>query len=104
MAQRLRHRRGSLIVTPRASIERAFGYQGDNMNLPVPDLEAALPFYERVLGFRVMSRAEAPHKSTTLGRDKVQMRLAENEVGTTGKPNVVLLWRRRSRRDPGAAD
>src|SRR5437870_13183365 len=61
-----------------ASIEKAFGYQGDNMNLPVPNLEAGLPFYEKVLGFRVLSRGDAPHKSATLGRDKVQMRLAEN--------------------------
>lgn len=34
-------------------LERAFGYRGDNMNLPVPDLEAALPFYQTVLGFQV---------------------------------------------------
>jgi catechol-2,3-dioxygenase len=34
------------------------GYQGDNMNLPVPDLEVALPFYETVLSFRVLSRSD----------------------------------------------
>ena len=61
-----------------ATLEKAFGYQGDNMNLPVPDLEAALPFYQNVLGFRVISRDDAPHRSATLTRDGVRMRLAEN--------------------------
>jgi hypothetical protein len=32
----------------KATIEKAFGYQGDTMKLPVPDLAAALPFYGRV--------------------------------------------------------
>ena len=48
------------------------------MNLPVPDLAAALPFYETVLGFRVLERSESPHRSAVLGRDDVKMRLAEN--------------------------
>ena len=61
-----------------ASLEKAFGYQGDNMNLPVADLSAALPFYEDVLGFQLLSRSEEPHKSATLRRDKIQIRLAEN--------------------------
>jgi catechol 2,3-dioxygenase-like lactoylglutathione lyase family enzyme len=61
-----------------ASIEKAFGYQEDNMNLPVQDLETALPFYENVLGFQVLSRTDAPHKAAVLGRDQVQIRLAEN--------------------------
>jgi catechol 2,3-dioxygenase-like lactoylglutathione lyase family enzyme len=61
-----------------AALEKSFGYQGDNMNLPVRDLVAALPFYETVLGFRVVSRSDAPQKSAVLARDEVQMRLAEN--------------------------
>jgi catechol 2,3-dioxygenase-like lactoylglutathione lyase family enzyme len=61
-----------------AALEKAFGYQGDNMNLPVRDLVAALPFYETVLGFRVIARNDTPHKSAVLARDEVQMRLAEN--------------------------
>ncbi len=59
-------------------LEKAFGYQGDNMNLPVADVDAALPFYETILGFRVMSRDSTPHKSVVLARDNVQMRLVEN--------------------------
>jgi catechol 2,3-dioxygenase-like lactoylglutathione lyase family enzyme len=59
-------------------LEKCFGYQGDAMNLPVRDLEAALPFYENVLKFRVLSREGAPHKSVVLARDQVRMGLAEN--------------------------
>jgi catechol 2,3-dioxygenase-like lactoylglutathione lyase family enzyme len=59
-------------------LEKAFGYQGDNMNLPVRDLDSALPFYEKVLGFRVASRADSPHKSAVLARDDIQIGLAEN--------------------------
>jgi lactoylglutathione lyase len=61
-----------------ATLEKAFGYQGDNMNLPVRELAAALPFYENVLGFRIVSQATAPHKSAVLERDNVQIGLAEN--------------------------
>ena len=61
-----------------ATLEKAFGYQGDKMHLPVPDLEAALPFYERVLGFRVLSRGDAPHKSAVMVRDHVEIGFAEN--------------------------
>jgi lactoylglutathione lyase len=62
----------------KATLEKAWGYQGDNMNLPVPDLDAALPFYETVLGFRLQSRSDTPHKSAVLARDQVQVGLAEN--------------------------
>jgi catechol 2,3-dioxygenase-like lactoylglutathione lyase family enzyme len=62
----------------KATLEKAWGYQGDNMNLPVRDLAAALPFYETVLGFRVLSRSDTPHTSAVLARDEVQIRIAEN--------------------------
>jgi hypothetical protein len=38
-------------VAMTGTLDGAFGYQGNNMNLPVKDLDAALPFYENVLGF-----------------------------------------------------
>lgn len=60
-----------------AQLNKAFGYQGDPMNLPVADVDTAVPFYESVLGFRVVSRGTAP-KAATLARDHVQMRLVEN--------------------------
>jgi lactoylglutathione lyase len=62
----------------KATLDKAYGYQDDNMNLPVSDLAAALPFYETVLGFRVVSRGDTPHRSAVLARDAVQIRLAEN--------------------------
>jgi hypothetical protein len=62
----------------KATLEKAFGYQGDNMNLPARDLESALPFYEKMLGFQVLSRSGIPHNSAVLSRDKVQIGLAEN--------------------------
>src|SRR5262245_60485839 len=62
----------------KATLEKASGYQGDNMNLSVRDLAAALPFYEAVLGFRVLSRNDSPHNSAVLARDQVEIGLAEN--------------------------
>jgi catechol 2,3-dioxygenase-like lactoylglutathione lyase family enzyme len=62
----------------KGSLEKGFGYQGDKMQLPVRDLAAALPFYEMVLGFRVISRSDTPQKSAVLARDQVQIGLAEN--------------------------
>jgi lactoylglutathione lyase len=61
-----------------SSLEKAFGYQDDAMNLPVGDLDAALPFYTGVLGFRVASRADTPHRSAVLVRDAIRIGLAEN--------------------------
>jgi len=62
----------------KATLYKAFGYQGNHLALPVPDLAAAVPFYESVLGFRVESRSDAPHKSAVLERDAVRIGLAEN--------------------------
>ena len=65
------------------TLEKAWGYQGHHMNLPVRDLAAALPFYETVLGFRVLSRSDTPHNSAALARDQVQIGLAENGGDST---------------------
>ena len=67
----------------KGTLEKAWGYQGDSMNLPVRDLAAALPFYETVLGFRVLSRSDTPHHSAVLARDQVQIGLAENGGDST---------------------
>ena len=48
------------------------------MNLPVPNVDDALPFYETVLGFQTLSRGDVPHRHAGLGRDQVQIRLCEN--------------------------
>lgn len=61
-----------------ATLNKAFGYKGNPKNLPVPDLAAALPFYENVLGFSLQSQSDTPHKSAVLTRDSVEIGLAEN--------------------------
>ena len=53
-------------------------YLKDEMNLPVENLESAIPFYETVMGFQLVSRKDAPCKSAVLGRDGIQIGLAEN--------------------------
>jgi lactoylglutathione lyase len=62
----------------KGEFKSASGYQGNNMNLPVENLEAAIPFYEKVMGFRLLSRSDSPHRSAVLGRDSIQLGLAEN--------------------------
>ena len=61
-----------------AEFKTAWDYKGDNLNLPVADVDASIPFYERVMGFRVSSRSDSPHKSAILARDGIQIGLAEN--------------------------
>ena len=62
----------------RAIFKRAVPYADDAMNLPVADVDVAIPYYERTFGFRVVSRQEAPHKSVILARDQIKIGLAEN--------------------------
>ncbi len=62
----------------KASLEKAFGYQGDPMSLPVTNLVGALPFYVGVLGFHVRFESNAPQKSAILARDQIQIGLTEN--------------------------
>ena len=61
-----------------AVFKTARPYAEDEMNLPVKDVAAAIPFYETVMGFRVVSRNDSPHKSAVLARDEIQIGLAEN--------------------------
>jgi catechol 2,3-dioxygenase-like lactoylglutathione lyase family enzyme len=56
----------------------AWPYQQDALNLPVKDVEAAVSFYQRVMGFQIVSRHNSPHKSIVLGRDNIKIGLAEN--------------------------
>ncbi len=61
-----------------AVFKTAHPYAEDEMNLAVTSVDAAIPFYEAVMGFRVVSRNDSPHKSAILARDKIQIGLAEN--------------------------
>jgi lactoylglutathione lyase len=62
----------------KAIYKRAAPYADDAMSLPVADVDAAIPFYETTLGFRVVSRESAPLKSVILARDQIKIGLAEN--------------------------
>ncbi len=62
----------------KAVFKSAYPYQEDEMNLPVENVETAIPFYETVMGFRLVSRKDEPFKSAVLGRDAIQIGLAEN--------------------------
>ena len=57
---------------------RAVPYADDAMNLPVGNVESATSFYETIMGFKAVSRSDAPHKSVVLARDRVQIALSEN--------------------------
>ena len=63
--------------------KRAWPYADDAMNLPVEDVETAVPFYQEIMGFQLMSRGDTPNKTAVLGRDDIKIGLAENG----GDPN-----------------
>ena len=48
------------------------------MNLPVADVDAALPFYIEKMGFSVTSRQDFPVRKVVMERDGVQFAIAEN--------------------------
>jgi predicted enzyme related to lactoylglutathione lyase len=58
--------------------KHASPYADDEMNLPVRELDAAIPFYETVMGFRVTDRADSPPRRAILSRDSVRIGLCEN--------------------------
>ena len=62
----------------KAVYKRAAPYADDAMNLPVKDVDAAIPYYEKRFGFGVVARSGQPHKSVILSRDAIQIGLAEN--------------------------
>ena len=53
-------------------------YEEDEMNLPVENVDESIPFYETVMGFKVLSRSDSPHKSAILARDEIKIAIAEN--------------------------
>ena len=62
----------------KARYTRAMPYSGDVLGLPVRKLDDALPFYQMVMGFQVVTQSDTPCKSAILKRDDVQIGLAEN--------------------------
>src|SRR5262245_146304 len=62
----------------KALFKSAAPYADDAMNIPVQNVATAIPYYEKVFGFRVVSQQDSPHKSVILARDVIQIGLAEN--------------------------
>src|SRR6266700_5610045 len=62
----------------KAIFKKAWPYQDDAMQIPVSDLAAAIPFYEMIMGFRLVLRKDSPVKSAEFSRDDIQIGLAEN--------------------------
>lgn len=58
--------------------KKAWPYQKEVLDLPVVNLEEAIPFYETILGFRVVLRNLFPYPAAILVRDNIQIGLAEN--------------------------
>ncbi|RFS17880.1 VOC family protein [Emticicia sp. C21] len=64
--------------TSKVIYKNAWPYQQDSMNLPVEDVDFALPFYENILGFKRTSQSNSPHKSVVLKRNDIEIGLVEN--------------------------
>ncbi|MBC7827844.1 MAG: VOC family protein [Chitinophagaceae bacterium] len=62
----------------KAIFRNAWPYQQDKMNLPVENVEAAIPFYETVMGFTVVSKKSSPYNTAVLSRDDIQVAISEN--------------------------
>ena len=94
----------------KAIFKYAAPYADDKMNLPVADVETAIPFYEETFGFRVVSRQDSPHKSVVLARDQIQIGLAENGGDPTQEgcffavDNVKAAFAEIKGRPPAEAD
>src|ERR1035437_4352039 len=62
----------------KAKLLSAWGYQGDAMNLPVADVETAVPYYVEKMGFEVVERRDERYGRVVIERDGIRMALAEN--------------------------
>ena len=62
----------------KAKFRFAAPYGKDALNLPVRNVEEAVPYYEKTFGFRVVDRQDVPVRKVLLQRDDVKIGLAEN--------------------------
>lgn len=58
--------------------KKAWPYQQDKLNLPVANVETAIPFYQKIMGLQLVSQSEDPVRSAILERDGIQFGFAEN--------------------------
>ncbi len=64
--------------TVKAIFKKAWPYQQDKMNLPVEVLETSIPFYEKIMDFKIGLKKNEPVKSVVLVRDEIEIGLSEN--------------------------
>ncbi|HEX5702321.1 MAG TPA: VOC family protein [Pyrinomonadaceae bacterium] len=94
----------------KAVFKRAVPYAEDAMNLPVANVEAAIPFYEKTFNFRVVGKQDSPVKSAVLARDEIQIGLAENGGDPTQEgcyfevDNVEFAFEEIKGRKPAGSD
>jgi catechol 2,3-dioxygenase-like lactoylglutathione lyase family enzyme len=94
----------------RAIIKKVVPYAADEMNLPVADIDEAIPFYQQTFGFRVVSRTAEPHESVVLARDEIQIGLAENGGDPTQEgcyfevDNIVAAFEEIKGHPPGESE
>ncbi len=62
----------------KAILKNAWPYQQDKMNLPVTNVETAIPFYQAIMGFELLSQNDTPYPSAVLERDGIQIGLSQN--------------------------
>ncbi|MBO0800023.1 MAG: VOC family protein [Blastocatellia bacterium] len=62
----------------KAVFKAAKPYLDDALNLPIPNIDTSIPYYEKVFGFRVLSKQDGPIRSVILARDEIRIGLAEN--------------------------
>src|SRR5262245_53623096 len=102
------HKAGGIQM--KAKFKRAVPYAKDALDLPVNDVDAAIPYYEQTLGFRLVSRRTEPHKSVVLARDDIQIGLAENGGDPTQEgcffevDNLDLAFKEINRREGSESD
>jgi len=89
---------------------RAAPYAKDALNLPVADVAAAIPYYEKTFKFSVVSEHDHPHKTVILARDQIQIGLAENGGDPTQEgcffevDNIVSAFEEIKGKTPTATD
>ncbi|PWT90389.1 MAG: glyoxalase [Blastocatellia bacterium] len=62
----------------KAVFKRAVPYKKDALNLPVENVDEAVPYYEKKFALEVVTREDKPQKRAILKRDLIQIGLVEN--------------------------
>ena len=88
----------------KAIFQRAVPYAKDVLNLPVKNVESALPFYLNVMGFRLVSQDASNQNLAILERDQIQIGLARGGQGLFGGHDSQLFSFRGNHADRRDAD